>query len=264
QTLTQNLIAKYGYDNTRKWHQGIVESIIGGAGLGGPAGAVSSQFNANSPQVQQALAEGMDPKDIAKVVKSTEDDIAKYSEHITAKAPKDMFESSGVKGENVSNVGGEKTAAGNVGAVGVDEVSPFYGEKTEDQLFMEQPIESGILPAQESAAAFEQAPNRDLFVGAIPSGLTRPEVANIEAERQVREEDVRQSPQGSELLNTQLAEEQQAGKEWMQAPIESGVLPAEESAAAFEAEEAQRTKLADMSQEEQFTETRQKMEEVKK
>jgi len=40
QTIWQNAIAKYGYDDTRSLAEGIIEAIIGGAGMGGIAGAV--------------------------------------------------------------------------------------------------------------------------------------------------------------------------------------------------------------------------------
>ncbi len=236
QTITQNLIAKYGYDKTREWHQGIVEAVIGGVGVGGPAGAISSVVIKEDPLVQQAIVEGMDPKDVDAVVESTQADLSKYTDHITAKAPQDMFDSTGVKGEELLDV-----PAGDVQAAQVDEVAPFFGERTEEQLFKEQPIESGVGPAEAAAGVFEQQAAReeqaDQYMGAL-----------------------RRSPRGAELLAGQLGGEEAAAKQWMEEPIESGVSPAQESAAAFEMEERDRKRLLGMSQEAQMAEARQKIE----
>ncbi|MCP4569091.1 MAG: hypothetical protein GY841_16070 [FCB group bacterium] len=54
QTVAQNMIAKYGYDNTRELTEGIIESIIGGAGMGGMAGAGRGALN-NAEKRQREL-----------------------------------------------------------------------------------------------------------------------------------------------------------------------------------------------------------------
>lgn len=54
QQLTQNLRAKLGYDKSRQLTEGLIESFIGGAGLGGIGGGVMSQ---NIRSVDQLIAE---------------------------------------------------------------------------------------------------------------------------------------------------------------------------------------------------------------
>jgi hypothetical protein len=45
QTTLQNIIAKYGYDETRALSEGIIESVIAGSGTGGPVGGVTAKLN---------------------------------------------------------------------------------------------------------------------------------------------------------------------------------------------------------------------------
>jgi len=162
QTIAQNLIAKYGYDNTRKWYQGIVESIIGGVGLGGPAGAVSSQFNAQSPQVQEALVEGMEPRDIAEIVKSTEDDLSKYTEEITAKAPKDLFDSTGVESESGIEVEVGQIIDPQGGLVRPEEFTGLQEEQIAKPV-----IEPEMIPEAEPVSLDEQVLSQEIPAQAV-------------------------------------------------------------------------------------------------
>jgi len=276
QTIASNLIAKFGYDKTREWNQGLAESIIGGVGLGSMAGSVAApanyraktnellgkiremsdggatpeavvamaeKFKFESPEtkavvdkIKEMIDSGVTPEEVVTMAEEINTDISKYEAPADPGAPQDMFESSGVETkEAAAPQQALQTPAGNVGVVPVDEVSPYYDEQTEQELFMEQPIQSRIGTAEESAAAFEQQYQREAQAEEYMGALKR-------------------SPQGAELLKGQLAEEQIAGEDWLKAPIESGVMPAEESAAVFEAEERKRKRLAGMSQQEQFEE----------
>lgn len=235
QTVAQNLIAKFGYDKTRDWNAGLAESIIGGVGLGGPAGAVSTKVDFNNEVVRDMVESGVDPEEIQTMAEEITSDISKYSPPKDPGAPQDMFES----------VKPSTSPAGQVSALELQPVEPYFGEKTEEELFLRQPIESGLTPAEESATAFEQQARR-------------------EGQAEQYMENLRQSPQGAIKLGEQLTEEQRVADEWTQQPIESGITPAEESAGVFEAEERKRQRLAGMTQEEQMAEARQKIEEPAK
>jgi hypothetical protein len=63
QTVWQNLVAKVGYEPTRDLAEGIVESFIGGAGVGGVTGATMGKINR---ALEKARAAGVPEEDLEK------------------------------------------------------------------------------------------------------------------------------------------------------------------------------------------------------
>jgi len=73
QTLWQNLIAKVGYDQSRSLAEGIVESVIGGAGSGGIMGAGTAKLN---QMVKAAQDAGVPDSELNAAVSSVADQLA--------------------------------------------------------------------------------------------------------------------------------------------------------------------------------------------
>jgi hypothetical protein len=84
QTLWQNAVAKYGYDETQELAEGLVESFIGGAGMGGIAGVALSPGKTTSEKYDKAVAklkrQGATDEDIGKFTDSVVNDLNQMGE----------------------------------------------------------------------------------------------------------------------------------------------------------------------------------------
>lgn len=80
QTLYQNMVAKYGYDETRDVWQGVVDSIIGGA-IGG--GTMSAFTKSRYTEVVDSLKEkGLSQEDAEKVISLIADEVTQKGDTV--------------------------------------------------------------------------------------------------------------------------------------------------------------------------------------
>lgn len=76
QTLWQNVIAKYGYDETRRLSEGMVEALIGGAGSGGVMGGFTSGRAVNMDNlIKEAKAKGVTDIEIEQMMEGVKNQI---------------------------------------------------------------------------------------------------------------------------------------------------------------------------------------------
>lgn len=227
QGLASNIIAKVGYDKTRELSQGLIEGFIGGVGLGAPAGAISSQIDFESKPVKDALDAGVTLEEISSLNDSINQDLSKQTTKEKPTGPndrQDIFETTGVKSqEYYTSPEKQQPLAGTdlfktreplsgVGAIKPKQAPPIYQPGV--------PVESGLSPAQESAIAFERNAVEQEQQSAINRSL-------------------RKSPQGLELLRSQLAaEQQQYGPEKIQAPPQPFITPRKIVGPTFEEQQA--------------------------
>ncbi len=108
QALWQNSIARIGYDKTRDLTEGMVEGFIGGAGSGGGIGAITSGRGIKTDTlIQEAVAQGVTPKQIEDMHEVVKDQIvanankieqAISGEEITPEEPESGVEGVGAEG----------------------------------------------------------------------------------------------------------------------------------------------------------------------
>jgi N12 class adenine-specific DNA methylase/predicted RNA methylase len=91
QTLWQNTIAKIGYDNTQELTEGIIESIIGGAGAGGISGAVvnRSTVEALDKKRKKAIDKAKKAGATDEEIKAIEEDLARQTAQAAPQAERD-------------------------------------------------------------------------------------------------------------------------------------------------------------------------------
>jgi lysozyme family protein len=83
QNIYSNVLARLGYDKTRQLHEGLVESVIGGAGSGGAMGALTSgRAQKLDKEIKSAVDNGVPPAAIDAMQDAIADEIAKKPEVI--------------------------------------------------------------------------------------------------------------------------------------------------------------------------------------
>jgi len=99
QTGWQNLVAKIGYEPTRQLAEGLVDSIIGGAGVGGMAGTVfkhdadaDDTIKKANEKINQARAAGATEEDITQARDAIAKDIEKVAEDVAPEAIEEEIE----------------------------------------------------------------------------------------------------------------------------------------------------------------------------
>ena len=99
QTGWQNLVAKIGYEPTRQLAEGLVDSIIGGAGVGGMAGTVfkhdadaDDTIKKANEKINQARAAGATEEDITQARDAIAKDIEKVAEDVAPEAVEEEVE----------------------------------------------------------------------------------------------------------------------------------------------------------------------------
>lgn len=83
QTVYSNLIAKIGYDRTRKLHEGVVESFIAGSGSGAAIGALTpGNAKKLDEAIESAIEDGVTPQEIEQAQQETAEAIVENADVI--------------------------------------------------------------------------------------------------------------------------------------------------------------------------------------